>query len=186
MAQIIRSGEDRLDTYVEAFKAFGNKWAASADVLHLAANLARSSELPILEMGTGLSTIILAAASKHKVWAVEHDPQYAAALENMAAKAGVSNIALSTAPLKDNWYDLEADSGEFPEQFGLAFVDGPPRYLGAERMRFFEVFGDRCKVILCDDANSPSYAAQLKAWAASKGRKYQADGRAAVILPPEA
>jgi predicted O-methyltransferase YrrM len=183
MAQIIRAGEDRLDTYVEAFKAFGNKWAASADVLHLAANLARSSELPILEMGTGLSTIILAAASKHKVWAVEHDPQYAAALENMAAKAGVSNIALSTAPLKDNWYDLEADSGEFPEQFGLAFVDGPPRYLGAERMRFFEVFGDRCKVILCDDANSPSYAAQLKAWAASKGRKYQADGRAAVILP---
>lgn len=183
LAEKIKTREDKLDTYIEAFKAFGNKWAASSDVLHLAANLARSSELPILEMGTGLSTVILAAASKHPVWAVEHDPQYAEALKGMAASAGVGNIAVVTTELKDNWYDLGADLAAFPQEFGMAFIDGPPRYLGCDRMRFFEVFGKRCKVILCDDANSPTYTAQLKAWAAANGRKYQSDGRAAVILP---
>lgn len=182
LVQEIRAGRDKLDTYIEAFKAFGNKWAASADVLHLAANLARSSELPILEMGTGLSTVVLAAASKHKVWAVEHDPQYAETLKGMISTAGVGNVALVTAALKDNWYDLDADIEAFPKEFGLAFVDGPPRYLGCDRLRFFEVFGDRCKIILCDDANSPGYAAQLRAWAASKGRKFQSDGRAGVII----
>jgi predicted O-methyltransferase YrrM len=182
MAHQIRTGTDGLDTYIEAFKAFGNKWAAAVDVLHLAVNLARSSELPVLEIGTGLSTIALAAASKQKLWAIEHDPQYADTLEAMAASAEVGDIALVTAELKDGWYDIESDLGAFPKEFGLAFVDGPPRVLG-NRMKFFDVFGDRCKVILCDDANSPSYTAQLKAWAASRGRKFQADGRAAVILP---
>jgi predicted O-methyltransferase YrrM len=183
MVQQIREGADKLETYVEAFKAFGNKWAAPSDVLHLAANLARSSGLPVLEMGTGLSTVVLAAASKQQVWAVEHDPQYAEALKAMLASAEVGNVALVTAGLKDKWFDIDADLGAFPKEFGLAFVDGPPRYLGCDRMRFFEVFGDRCNVILCDDANSPGYAAQLRAWAASKGRKFQADGRAGVILP---
>jgi predicted RNA methylase len=181
LAEKIRNREDRLDTYVEAFKANGNKWAASADVLHLAANLARSTELPILEMGTGISTVILAAASKSRVWAVEHDPQYAEAVKGMMTSAAVGNVALITAELKDGWYDLEADMASLPAEFGLAFVDGPPRVHGS-RMKFFEVFGHRCEVILCDDADDATYAQKLKAWAAANGRTYQADGRAAVIL----
>ena len=181
MVEKIKSREDTLETYAEAFRAFGNKWAASADVLQLAANLARSSELPVLEMGTGLSTVVMAAASKHKVWAVEHDPQYAETLQGMMSISGAGNVALVTADLKNGWYDFGPDIDVMPKEFGLALVDGPPRALG-DRMKFFEVFGDRCKVILCDDANSPSYSEELKAWAASRGRKFQSDGRAAVIL----
>lgn len=183
MVQRIRARQDTLETYIEAFKAMGNKWAASSDVLHLAAGLARASELPILEMGTGLSTVIMAAASKQTVWSVEHDPEYAAQVENMAAKAGVDNIALVTCELADNWYDIK---DELPAEIGFAFVDGPPRYLGCDRMRFFNVYGDRCKVILVDDANGSGPNAQLTAWAKSRGRAIQFDGRAAVILPPGA
>lgn len=183
MVQKIRARQDTLETYIEAFKAMGNKWAASSDVLHLAAGLARASELPILEMGTGLSTVIMAAASKQTVWAVEHDAEYATVVENMATVAGVDNVALVTCELKDNWYDIQ---DELPAEIGFAFVDGPPRYLGSDRMRFFDVYGDRCKVILVDDANTIEFSTQLRAWAKSRGRAYQADGRAAVILPPEA
>ena len=68
-----------------------------------------------------------------------------------------------------------------PQEFGLGFVDGPPRVSG-DRMRFFEVFGDRCKILLCDDADDSVYGPKIKAWAKSKGRTYQADGRAAVIV----
>ena len=103
-------------------------------------------------------------------------------MEEMAERAGVKNISIASAPLKDRWYDLSAEMAELPEQFGLAFVDGPPRGI-SDRMRFFDVFGHRCKVILCDDANSLGYVDDLKAWAAANGRKFQADGRAAVILP---
>jgi hypothetical protein len=103
----------------------------------------------------------------------------------MAKLAGIKNVALVSAALKDGWYDLDADAGSLPEQFGLAFVDGPPREHGT-RMKFFAEFGARCKVILCDDADDPNYARQLMAWASANGRKYQADGRAAVILPREA
>ena len=179
MVQKIQARQDTLETYIEAFKAMGNKWGASSDVLQLAAGLARASELPIVEMGTGLSTIVMAAASKQTVWSVEHDPKYASEIETMAAAAGVSNIALVTCELKDKWYDIQ---DELPAEIGLAFVDGPPRYLGSDRMRFFDVYGDRCKVILVDDANDAVTAALLKAWAKSKGRPIHFDGRAAVIL----
>ncbi len=198
MVEKIRAKEDKLETYIEAFKAFGNKWAASSDVLQLASGLARSAELPILEIGTGLSTVVMAAASSQRVWAIEHEPKYAEALESMVALGGVNNVTLVTAELKntprptssgpqvylhqDRWYDLADDMAALPQEFGLAFVDGPPR-IGSDRMRFFDVFGDRCKVILCDDADDSAYGPKLRAWAASRGREIQTDGRAAVILP---
>ena len=111
---------------------------------------------------------------------VEHEPRFAEDVQAMVRSADVSNVALVTAELKDGWYDLADDMASLPEQFGLAFVDGPPRKDG-DRMKFFETFGRRCKVILCDDANNPIYARELKAWAAANGRQYRSDGRAGVI-----
>jgi predicted O-methyltransferase YrrM len=182
MALKIKEGA-KLDTFIEATKAYKNHWGASADVLQIASGLAKASQLPILEMGSGLSTIVLAASTEQQVWAVEHDPRYAADIEEMAGQAGVKNIALASAGLKDGWYDLEAEMPSLPAQFGLAFVDGPPRVHGT-RMKFFETFGHRCEVILCDDADDAAYAKKLKAWAEANGRKYQSDGRAAVIHSP--
>jgi predicted O-methyltransferase YrrM len=180
MVQKIRDGA-KLETFIEATKAQNNHWGAPPDVLQIASALARASQLPILEMGSGLSTIVLAASTDQRVWAVEHDAGFSGGLVEMAKLAGVKNIALITAPLKNDWYDLEAEMPNLPEQFGLAFVDGPPRTQG-NRMKFFETFGHRCEVILCDDACEAMYAKRMKEWAEANGRTYQADGRAAVIL----
>jgi len=179
LVQEIREGA-KLETFIEAFKANKNRWAASSDVLQLASALAKASELPILEMGSGLSTIVMAASTQQRVFTVEHEPRFAEDVQAMVRSADVSNVALVTAELKDGWYDLADDMASLPEQFGLAFVDGPPRKDG-DRMKFFETFGRRCKVILCDDANNPIYARELKAWAAANGRQYRSDGRAGVI-----
>lgn len=178
----IKAGADTLDTYIEAFRAQGNKWAASPDVLQIAAGLARASDKPILEMGSGLSTIVMAAATDQQVWCVEHDPRYAEDLKQMIAKTGLKNVVLVTAPVKDGWYDLSGDLSSMPASYGLAFVDGPPREL-SDRMAFFEAFGRESRVILCDDAKDVSLAGKLRAWAQSKGRTINIDGRAAVILP---
>jgi predicted O-methyltransferase YrrM len=185
MAERIKEGA-KLDTFIEATRAYENHWGAPADVLQLASGLAKASQLPILEMGSGLSTIVLAASTEQRVWTVEHEPRYAEDLEEMAKLAGVKNIALMTAPLKEGWYDLEAEMPNLPEKFGLAFVDGPPRAKG-NRMKFFDMLGTRCEVILCDDADEATYAKHLRAWAEANGRRYQQDGRAAVIykIPSE-
>ena len=180
LVEQITHGTDTLETYIEAFKAYGNKFAAQADLLQLVAGLARQSDAPILEIGTGLSSIILAAATKQPVFCVEHDDGFARQLEQMVSIAGVKNISLVTAALKDGWYDIAPD--ELPSSFGLAFVDGPPRE-GNDRMRFFDKFGDRCKVILVDDADHLPFAAKLRTWAASRNREIKIDGRSAVILP---
>jgi hypothetical protein len=180
LVEQIATRQDGLDTYIEACKASGNRWGAPADILQVAANLARVTEWPILELGTGLSTIVLAAATKHKVWAVEHDPEYAQKLEGMVASAGLSNVTLVTAEIKDSWYDLE--NVDLPVQFGFAFVDGPPRS-GTDRMKFFDALGGRSRYILCDDADDPKYANKLRAWARKHERKIEFDDRSALILP---
>mgnify|MGYP001615273312 CR=1 FL=1 len=179
LVERIQARDAKLSTFEEAFRALGNKWAASADVLQVAVGLARASEGPVLEIGSGLSTIAMAATGA-KVWCIEHDPHYAEKLEHMAALAGVgSNITLVTAELKDGWYDIV---DELPESFGMAFVDGPPRKLG-DRLKFFDKFGERCKVILYDDASDVNIGPRITAWAKAQGREVQKDGRAGVILP---
>ena len=180
LVEQISEQKDTLDTYIEAFKANGNVWGAPADILQVAANLARATEWPVLEIGTGLSTIVLAAATTKKVWAVEHDPEYAEKLEEMVASAGVNNVMLVTTEIEDGWYNLENE--ELPVEFGFAFVDGPPR-ANADRMKFFDLYGDRCRYILCDDADDPNYASRLRAWAKKHDRKIEFDDRSALILP---
>jgi predicted O-methyltransferase YrrM len=184
VADRIKDGTARFATFREAYEATGNIWAAQHDVLELATGLARSTELPVLEMGSGISTVCMAATGR-QVWAVEHDPRYAIDTERMAHAAGVaSNIMLVETELLGGWYDLDADMAKLPAEFGVGLVDGPPRAHGS-RMRFFEVFGDRCRVIVCDDVDDVRYREQIRKWAASKGREIKIDGRSAVILPKE-
>jgi predicted O-methyltransferase YrrM len=179
---LIRENKATIDTFREMFRAAKNPWAAQPDVLDLAVGLARSSSGPILEIGSGLSTVLMAAATDKPVWCVEHDPIYVAKLEALVVDAGVRNVTLVTCPLMDGWYDPSEDIAMMPEKFGVAFVDGPPRHMG-DRMRFFEVFGDRCDTILCDDADDTGYRDRLTEWAKSQHRDIKIDGRAAVILP---
>jgi predicted O-methyltransferase YrrM len=183
VAGLVRGRKATLDTYWEIFRALKNHWAAQPDVLQLAVELARSAKGPILEIGSGLSTVLMAAANPDQtVWCIEHDPIYAAKLEAMVAEVGVKNVTLVTAGIKNGWYDLADDMASMPETFAFAFVDGPPRQYG-DRMQFFNVFGERSTTILCDDADDKAYAEKMKTWARSRGREMQIDDRAGVILP---
>ncbi|MGI9492770.1 MAG: hypothetical protein ACR2QF_10265 [Geminicoccaceae bacterium] len=177
---------DRVETpavYREALAAVDNPWAAGGEVLAASVLMARSANGPILEMGSGISTVLMAAATDQTVWCVEHDGFFASRLEAMARSAGVSNIALVTCPLKDDWYDLSEDMGALPDRFALALVDGPPRYL-AKRMPFFETFGHCSDVIVCDDANEGTYAVDLRKWADIHSREIRIEGsRLAIIMP---
>ena len=177
---LISDARETDDDLAEALKFVDNPFAAPVNVLKVAIGLARNSKLPVLEIGSGLSTILMAAACKEKVWTVEHHPAHADKLRNMVRMAKVENVALITAPIKDGWYDLGEDMAALPARFGMALVDGPPRSEG-KRLKFLEVLADRCDVLMFDDADTDGYLADLKAWAAANGWLIEAEDRTAVI-----
>lgn len=178
----IRADAETADDYAEAIRAANNHWGAQTDVLSAAVALARKATGPIIEAGSGLTTVLMAAATDQKVWCIEHHPLYALKTEMMADEAGVENICIVTCPLKDGWYDLSSDMDALPAKFAVGLVDGPPRLLG-DRMKFFEVFGHRTTAVLCDDADDSEYLSKLRTWADANDRRVDAEQRAAVLLP---
>lgn len=171
--------------YNELFKFAGNNFAADATVLALLAAMARKCTGPIIETGSGLSSIVMAAVSGQKVYSLEHSPQYGAQTYGWAKEAEPLDLAICHAPLTDElWYDLS--KLELPARFSLGFCDGPPRKYGS-RMRFCEVFGDRCTAIIVDDITSDNgFANKVRQWAEANGRTFQVLGRCALIQREEA
>lgn len=166
--------------YNEAFRYSQNAWAADAGVLAVVTSIARKCRGPIIETGSGMTSVFMAAALEgNPVYSLEHLDHYAAQTLAWAEEAGVSNVGVCCAPLKDFWYDV--DKLDLPRKFALGFCDGPPRMYGT-RMKFFEVFGDRCSVIVVDDIKTDNnYAKAVHAWADANGRTVTILGRAALI-----
>lgn len=180
----LRAGVETEADYNELFKAYGNPYAADAGVLALVVGVARKCRGPIIETGSGLSSVAMAAVSDSQVYALEHVPHYAAQTVALAQEAGTANVGVCCAPMRDFWYDV--DAFDLPEKFALGFCDGPPRMFGT-RMRFFEVLAPRCSAVIVDDAKSDTnYLRQVQAWADANGRTLQLFGRAALILKAEA
>ena len=183
VADKVRQGSEDMALLSEALRHLGNPYGALLDVLSLCVLMARKADGPILETGSGLSTILMAAANPdQEVYCIEHDPGWAKQLEVMAYKAGTSNIAIVSCSIRDGWYHV---TDELPERFALALNDGPPRSIG-NRMEFFERFGGRCETIIVDDADDPDYADAITAWASKNGRRVDfVDERAALIRKQE-
>lgn len=180
----VRSGIENEADYNEAFRYAGNNYAADAGVLATLTTLARKCRGPIIETGSGLSGVFMGAVSDSQVYSLEHLQHYAAQTVAWCEEAGVSNVGVCHAPLKEFWYDV--DKFDLPNKFALGFCDGPPRLYGT-RMRFFEEFGDRCTAILVDDIKADiHFLNKVSAWAESRGRHFQILGRAALITKQEA
>ncbi len=124
----IRNGTETPATFMELVRIWGNPWAADSDFLSAAALLAREARGPILECGSGLTTLVMAAANPDvPIWALEHDPLWAGRVGNEARAHAFENVRLHCAPLRDGWYVPPQD---MPREFALVLCDGPPRELG--------------------------------------------------------
>jgi hypothetical protein len=170
--------------YNELFRYGGNNYAADAPTLALVAGIARKCRGPIIETGSGLSSVLMAAVSDQPVYSLEHLDHYASQTLAWSEEAGVPNVGICHAPLVDGWYDI----GKFdlPNKFSFGFCDGPPRLYGT-RMRFFEEFGERCTVIAVDDIKTDNnFARAVHDWAADHGRSVTILGRCAFLQRAEA
>jgi len=163
---------------IEARQYINNPWGAIEDVLSLAILEAQKAQGPIIETGSGLSTILMAAVTDQPIYCLEHDAEYAKKLEAMALVADVdmANIHIVNCKIKDGWYDLPEN---MPTTFALGLNDGPPRDQGY-RMGFFEHFPDT-ETIIADDADDPGYGEALSLWASSHDREINFIERSALI-----
>lgn len=165
----IRHGVERPEDYTEAYELIGNEWGACDEVLMVSVAAARKANGPIIETGSGLSTVLMAAATSQPVFAIEHDDHYADRLRFMVQSVGLKNVSRIKCNIRNGWYDIDDARRQMPARYGLGLNDGPPHAMG-DRMRFLHELGDAVDMIVCDDADNPRYAAELTVWAESKGR----------------
>lgn len=179
----IRSGTWKPEDFDEAQRFVANTWAAPQESLTAAIRILEQNPGHVLETGSGLSTICMAAAiPDHYVYALEHDPIYFEMTKRLARAAGVKNIGLVLAPIdkETNWYSNEEFEG-LPDRYRLGFCDGPPRAFES-RMTFFNGgYAHACDVVIADDATTFEYQAQIVDWAKKNDRKFNFEGRIAIV-----
>lgn len=152
---------------------WGNRdWAAPLDYLEEVARQAAATRDPILECGSGLTTLLLglvAARRGIEVWSLEHDPAWHARVARALDLPGMGTVHLHLAPLRDYgafaWY--EPPLAQMPSSFALVVCDGPPEGTRGGRYGLMPVIGERLApgaVVLLDDAEREGERGVVRRW----------------------
>jgi predicted O-methyltransferase YrrM len=147
---------------------------------------------PVLEIGSGLTTLVLGALVGRRglpVWTLEHHPEFFRHTEERLRRYGLTNVHLTLSPLRDYgdfcWYDLPLDA--LPRDFGLVIADGPPGDVKGGRFGLLPVLRSHLApgvVVLLDDAERARERAVLRKWASEYNLSHQLyarDGKAWAI-----
>jgi glycosyltransferase involved in cell wall biosynthesis len=147
-------------------------FAARIDFLIEVAKQAATTSEPILECGSGMTTLLmglLAGRRGVKVYSLEHIEEWRARVLDSIERFEIPNVEILLTPLRDfegfAWYD--APLADLPNRFGLAICDGPPGETLGGRYGLWPMFGNRLPpgaVILLDDTERSGEAEVLRRW----------------------
>ena len=154
-------------------RGWGNpQWAAPLDYLAELARVAATTPGPVLECGSGLTTVLLGVLAGRRgveSWSLEHHPRWHARVSRTVAKHDLPGINLTLAPLRSfgsfDWYD--APLSDLPVAFDLVVCDGPPEGTRGGRYGLMPVLGSRIcagALILMDDVNRPGERDVIARW----------------------
>jgi hypothetical protein len=163
--------------------AWGNEYSATPEFLAVVTEAVRRTEGPVLECGSGLTTLVLGMEADGKgleVYSLEHDPHWAKETRRALKRHGVHARVLD-APLRSygafEWYHVP----ELPDTFSLVVCDGPPAGL-CGRYGLVPVLGDRIRgEVLVDDADRPDEQEVLSRWESEFGLEAEISGTYARI-----
>ena len=154
---------------------------AGSGYLEEVARWAAAAQGPVLEIGSGLTTLVLAMLAGRRglpVWTLEHDPYYLGNTQAKLNRYKLTNVHLTLAPLRDYgdfcWYDPPLDA--LPKDFSLIIADGPPGDVKGGRFGLLPVLRSHFApgaVILLDDAERPQEKAVLQKWATEYNLSHQ-------------
>lgn len=166
------------ETLANLLVGWGNDgMAADLDYVEEVAKMAARTEGPILECGSGLTTVILGLLAGRRgvpTWSLEHHPEWQARVAATLHQYNIPGVNVCLAPLRDygefSWYELPSTG--LPEEFRLVICDGPPESTPGGRYGLLPVLGQRLStgaLILLDDANRPSETEALRRWTTEAG-----------------
>ena len=180
------SGTTDSEVLAELERAWGDDgWRAAGGYLEEVARFAREARGPVLEIGSGLTTLILGALVARRgipVWTLEHHPDYFGHTGERLKSFGLANVHLTLAPLRDYgefcWYDPPLD--KLPRDFSLVIADGPPGDVKGGRFGLLPVLRSHFApgvVVLLDDAERAREKAVLEKWQSEYGLSQQLHSR---------
>ncbi len=181
---------------LEALRTSWGNEAFSANVPFLAevAKHAATTEGPILECGSGLTTIILGALAGRRgvpVHTLEHVPAWFGQVFTQLRRYRIVGIALHQTRLISygpfEWYELP--KRDWPSGFPLVVCDGPPNWTTTGgRYGLLPLVGPQMPagaVILLDDANCPPEVLVRQRWHLERSMReeiHQGPDRAYAVL----
>jgi hypothetical protein len=186
------------ETLAELAECWPSDWAAGPGYLAAALAELDATDGPVLECGSGLSTLVLGTAtapSGREVWVLEHDPYWFGLVDGCCARLGLDHVRRWRAPLVDvgdaDWYDLDRVRDRLPPRFGLVCCDGPPGSTRGGRRGLQAALRERLgrAVLVLDDAHRPgerAWVASLAATGAQVAPAPDAEGRVARVRLPAA
>jgi predicted O-methyltransferase YrrM len=164
------------------FASENQSYGADPEYLDEVVRQSATTSKPILECGSGLTTILLglfAGARGVPVWSLEHDPEWSESTAAMMSRYKIENIQLLLSPLRSygnfSWYDPPLD--RMPKHFGMVVCDGPPKKsTTGDRYGLLPVMRDRLgsgSVILLDDVEKQNPDPVLSRWLEEVPASYQ-------------
>jgi hypothetical protein len=156
---------------------WGNHYSAHIEYMAAYLRHASQSQGPILECGSGLSTLLLgvvAARNGNEVWSLEHSDEWGSQVQQLLQRWRLTSVRLTIDKLRRythferpfEWYRLPTTV--MPQEFSLVVCDGPPgdttrggRYGLMPLMA--QHLGDNCAILL-DDFERASEQAIVNRW----------------------
>ncbi len=178
----------------ELLAGWGNEgFAAQTDYLEEVCSQAARTSGPVLECGSGLTSVMLGLLAGRRgvqTWSLEHVAEWRSRVTNVLERFEIPNVQICGAPLRSfgefDWYD--APLALMPKEFQLVICDGPPGSTTGGRYGLLPVMGERLpagSVILLDDATRPGEVEVLRRWTNEEKLKVSppvaTDGSFAVI-----
>lgn len=106
-------------------------FSANPAYLRACIQLAANAQGPILECGTGLTTLVMGVIAQKRslsIWSLEHIPAWAGRTATILSQRGIDSVNICVCGLIDkgeySWYDAPLD--RMPYDFVLVVCDGPP------------------------------------------------------------
>jgi hypothetical protein len=168
-------------------QSWGNGiYAAEPEYLNAVCRLALVTKGPILECGSGLTTLVLAALAGRRgieIWSLEQDPRWQRRI--MAAVRRIGGVHVALAALRSygefDWYTLPHG---IPDGFRLVICDGPPGVTRGGRYGLLPVMRSALAhhaSVLLDDAQRPGEREVVTRWQ-NAGWKLIASGKYAQLI----
>src|SRR2546425_3568106 len=174
-------------------RAWGNEGFAAKDAYPAEVNRhAMRAQGPILECGSGLTTILLTALAGRRgipVWSLEHMSEWHTRVAKIIDRLGVPAVRVVYVPLQPygeyDWY--APPFPVMPKDFRLVICDGPPGSTHGGRYGLLPIMRDHLvpgAIVLLDDAYRPAERAALDRWASEIGWRATLHETFAVVTTP--